>query len=169
MPELHPSVAVAIVTGLVGLAVWIGKVSEHRSTVAKFMVEVRDKLDRVFERLPTPLVSSGSPLRLTELGKEISGELDARQWAELAATTVSEDIREQAPYDVQKFCFEHVEKDIFDEDLRTAIKTSAYDHGVQASDILRVFAIELRDILLGGRDPSESSTRVPQREDRSER
>ena len=46
------------------------------------MKEVREKIDEILERLPPPpTVAPGSPVRLTDFGKEISHSLGAKKWS----------------------------------------------------------------------------------------
>lgn len=77
-----PAIVVAVLAVLALLwkaAHWKGTVDEyrktmdeHRGTVASFMKEIRDKIDRIFERLPPVPVKRGSPLRLTDFGAQIT-------------------------------------------------------------------------------------------------
>ena len=77
MPEIHPSILVAAVTGLIVLAAWIGRMTEFKSTTTKLLERLEDKIDRILGFLPSDLISGESPLRLTPRGQEISEELDA--------------------------------------------------------------------------------------------
>lgn len=58
-----PAIVLAVLAALTILwkaAHWKGTVDEHRTTVTSFMKEIRDKIDRIFERLPPVPVKRGS-------------------------------------------------------------------------------------------------------------
>lgn len=59
---------------------WYGEVNSDRSNFKDFMYEVRTRLDKIFERLPPPPpLTTGSPIRLTDLGQRISRETGAEE------------------------------------------------------------------------------------------
>ena len=117
--------------GIFAAGKWVGAVNSERESFRAFMKEVREKLDKIFERLPPPqTVESGSPLRLTEFGKEISRQLDVKNWAQNEAMFQLERVEGKEPYEVHDFCMAHVgEQFEMELDLQTKIKKGAYDHG----------------------------------------
>ena len=137
---------------------WIGSVNEHKSAVTKYMGKIDRQLDSLLNRIPVVTVARGSPLRLTELGEEISVALDASSWASQAAEELRDRVDPSDPYETQVFCFDFVH-DEFEpaDDLRRKINMCAYDQGVKRSKVLDVLAIALRDQLPAVASPAEAT------------
>ena len=164
------AIVIAIGTIIFKFAMWMQKINSDRDTLRAdsdtlradsdtfkdFMKEIREDIKKIHEKINKILghidkttVSSGSPLHLTELGEKISGEIQARQWAEKTATEFTEKVRDKQPYEIQEICFEHVrEKFKPDSDLDSKIGTAAYENGIKRDEVLNVLAIELRDVLM---------------------
>ncbi len=103
----------------------------------------------VFTRLNIPSVTSESPLRLSELGKTLSEEIDAGAWVERIADQLKVSVAGKDAYEIQSFCFDYVENtDQYSDQERRIIHKVAYQRGIMAEEIRRVLAIELRDKLL---------------------
>ena len=129
--------AIAIGTILVKCGIWIGGVNHHKSDVATFMREIRDRLDRLFERLPSKSLEKGSPLRLSELGSTISERIKAADWATKTAPDLIDRAEGKQPYEIQDLCRDYVHKDFCpDDEMDAEIKASAYENGI---DIGQVF------------------------------
>ena len=81
--EPVPLVYVALMLAALGagakLMMWIGGMNAHKAAVTEFMAEIRDDIKSILRRL-SPAVASGSPLRLTDLGKAIAESLEASTW-----------------------------------------------------------------------------------------
>ncbi len=140
---------------------WRGQVDADRTNFKEFMTEIRKELrdirrainDILLRLPPAPTVGSTSPLSLTELGSTISKELDAAAWARDTATSVQPEVESKDAYGIQEFCFTYADKkDVFTPELLRAMRESAYQHGIDEHQVRRVFAIELRDKLLGDRE-----------------
>ena len=156
MPEIHPSILVGGVTALIGLAAWIGRMTEFKSTTTRLMGRIENKIDKLFERLPSLPVATGSPLRLTEMGKAISEKLDLSTWAGQEAERFREYLAGKSAYDIQEFCFNYVRNDFKPSaEQEAAIKECAFENGIEVSGVKDVLAVELRDVLLGDQEPSE--------------
>ena len=108
-----------------------------------------NKIDDFIDRNYKGTFSSESPIHLNELGEKISGEIQARQWAEKTATEFIEKVKDKQPYEIQEMCFEHIQKTFKpDSELDAKIGTAAYEHGIKRDKVLAVLVIELRDVLL---------------------
>ncbi len=71
---------VAVVSLIFFAGKWVGGISEFKKHTTEFIAEIRDDIKKILDRLPPVVVTGGSPLRLTDLGKSISlSELAA--WA----------------------------------------------------------------------------------------
>ncbi len=62
----------AILSGLIYLARWMGSKDEFVKTVGAAVEEIRTDIKKIFERLPPPTTAGTSPIKLTELGIGIS-------------------------------------------------------------------------------------------------
>lgn len=71
--------------GLLYLGRWMGKVHEHRSSVAAFMVEIRAKIDDPADRIPQRPTTAQSPLRLTPFGSDLTASCPSRSLARRAS------------------------------------------------------------------------------------
>ena len=87
---------------------WKGEVNTDRTHFKEFMQEIRKKIDQIFDRLPLTVSVGQSPIRLTDLGKVISKELDAPTWAGRLAIIVEDRVKGKEAYDIQEYCFEYV-------------------------------------------------------------
>ena len=95
------------------------------------------------------VIRAESPLRLTEFRKSISEEIAARGWADKMSQILRDKVEHKNAYEIQLFCFDYVETNAeYSEEEQHAIHDSAYERGIEASDVRRVLAIELRDRLL---------------------
>ena len=136
---------------------WVGAVNEHKSTTVNFMKEIRDKLDLIFDRLPASgTMSSGSPLRLNDLGRRISDTLDLTEWVQATAAQIKDQVAGKSAYDIQQFCFDYVRNKLeLDAEQDAKIKSCAFENGLTLASVRDVLAIELRDVLLGDKEPPE--------------
>lgn len=130
-------------------AEWKGEVNADRASFKEFMREIRDKIDKIFDRLPPVVAIGRSPVRLTELGQTISKEIEAPAWAGRIAAAVEDRVKGCEAYDIQDFSFSFVDGELqYSPDERRAIRKCAYEHGVSEEQVHRVLGIELRDKLL---------------------
>lgn len=141
---------IAIVTLVYRVGAWVGGVNEHKRTVGAFMEEVSKDIKVLLRRVPPPTVSGGSPLRLTDLGERVSGEIGAIAWAKRTATTLADRVAGKRPDEIQEFCLAYVNGDEFQPDnaFDTVIKITGYENGVDRAGVLDVLAITLRYELL---------------------
>ena len=138
-----------------GAAKWKGEVDADRKSFKKFMERIgrdisalRDELRTYFLEERRPLIRPGSPLELTEYGKEISKELSGETWASTISGSVTDKLRDSDAYEIQQFCFGFVESAEYSDEERTLIREIAYRHGLTEGNILRILAIEIRDKVL---------------------
>ncbi len=140
------------------LSEWKGAVDADRATFKEFMKEVRADIReinknilKIFSRLATTpdFIDDQSPLGLTELGQEVSKELDAAMWAEKTAEKIKNDVEDKEAYNIQEFCFLYAndDKNYTDEELALILRY-AYRKGVPKEKVQGVFGIELRDKLI---------------------
>ena len=160
---------------LILIGQWKGKVDEARSTfktnldsfnkeiraeikeiraeikeIRTEIKEIRTDIKGIFERIGPTTAISESPIKLTELGQEISARLDAGEIVESLVPQFRARVSGMLPYEVQELCFNYMNGDEFvpPADVRTLILQCAFDKGLKREQVLDVIAIELRDRLL---------------------
>ncbi len=164
MDWINPTTVISTITGIAAIATilivvgkWIGKREEFERTaketfadINEALAEIRADIKKIFERLPVPVSTKKSPIRLTEFGQTVSDYLKAQQWAEETARKVSPEIASLTPYAIQEYGYRFVKQDerFPTEDMRLKMEDAAYTHGVEMQAIHEVLAIELRDELL---------------------
>lgn len=144
------AVGLTSATILVTSGIWIGRVNSDRKNFKDFMEEVRDKLDRIFERLPsTPqIIRATSPLRLTDFGETLAKELDTSTWVERLVPLVRDEVKDLPAYAIQEYCFNYTREYIGSDEETARLKEVAYNNGVTEDDLRQVLALGLRDRLL---------------------
>ena len=83
-------VGLGILGAVVKTGMWIGNVNSDQDNFKKFMGDVKEDLHEiragVWQLLGKPLpLERGSPLRLTDYGKDIAAKLNATTWASTEA------------------------------------------------------------------------------------
>lgn len=144
-------VFLVIATGKIGhrISKWSGSVDTDRENFKKFIQEVKSDIKELFSRLPPPVIKSGSPLVLTDFGKEISKLAAGSKWATKTAIKFLDQIEGKKPYQVQKFAFEVAENDEYFSDKEyERIQEAAYERGIDEKLVRQVLGVELRDKLL---------------------
>ncbi|WP_420462922.1 hypothetical protein [Candidatus Palauibacter sp.] len=149
------AVGISVLGGLYALyrhaiktAEWRGEVNADRTSFKEFMQEVRLDIKTILGRLaPNPL-SRESPLRLNDLGKTISTEIEGAAWADRIAGTMEEWVESKDAYEIQEYCFEYAAEFKYSDEERRTIRKSAYKNGLRVEQVHRVLAIELRNKLL---------------------
>ena len=93
-------------------------------------------------------MAESSPLQLTEFGKNISDSIDAKGIAQSLVAGVNPNVRDKPAYDIQEFCFAHVNECELPEAQLNHIKQCAFDNGIEQKNVRRVIAVELRNLIL---------------------
>lgn len=131
--------------------IFMGRVDEALISINDKLHNINDKLHNVFSRLPAAPISSNSPIGLTELGREISEELDGKQWARDSSKTLIDKCRPLTPYEIQERCFKRAKRESqLTDEMKVRVMDSAYKHGLTKDKVLDVLGIELRDHILAG-------------------
>ena len=151
--------AIIILAGaglIVRLIIWYANVNSDRKSFKEFMGRIEKKIEQIFERLPSRTIESQSPIRLNELGRKISGKLDAATWAMNEAEKFSEKIEGADALGIQEIAFQHAQEFEPSGALLEKMRTSAYEGGVDIRGVRDVLGVELRDVLLDKRGFHES-------------
>lgn len=147
---------ISIAAALTGIGVWIAGVNGLKPAVKQIqedLKKIQDDIKRIFHALPPNPVTSGSPLRLTELGARISSDLNAAEWAKRTAQRLADQVEGKEPYEVQEFCYAYMGMLSLNEERQAPIteadiKRCAYENGMKESQVKEVLVVELRDALL---------------------
>ena len=161
----NPVTYIAIMGGLsilVGIGTWIGRMEYFRGSVEDALKDIRTDIGKIFDLfLDSGVASSKNPINLNDLGKTVSDELDAPQWAEQKAATLVETLRDKPPYEIQEYCFQFAANgDNYDPAMIPKMQMNAYNHGLIEEHVRKVFGIVLRDAVLaklGLQAPDEPS------------
>lgn len=150
MEDWMAVILVFILGGVAYLIWWMGKMDGFRTSVESNIDTIQTDIKRILGLLTKTPYSPGSPIRLNDLGKEISQELGAAEWAKNEADNLIPRVRGKEPYEIQEYCFEYVTMKGFaaSEEGMKQVQNSAYNHGLDVGQVLRVIGIELRDVLL---------------------
>ncbi len=140
---------IAVISALITIGIWVGWVNSDRDNFKDFMKRVDRKLDSIFRALPSKAVDSGSPTQLTKLGREVSGEIQAGEWSKKQAVLLAKELQGKQPYEIQDYSFDYVfnRHEAAEEEL-ALWKESAYQHGLDVSQVKNVLMVELRDALI---------------------
>ena len=148
----HPLTYILLlsVAGLVWKAGdWYGKVNTDRKNFKEFMNRVERKLDSIFRILSSKTVDTGSPTTLTDLGRDVSNEIAAKEWATEQAALLVDSARGKTHYEIQNFSFDYVFNHHEPEEKELSRwQESAYQHGLDVSQVKNVLMVELRDALI---------------------
>ena len=113
------------------------------------MQEIRDDFKTILGRLPPVSVTASSPLQLTDFGKSISKEIDAKEWAEELASGLVEQVRGSQRYEIQEFAKKYLQEELTPNDQQLIkLRQCAYKKGLELELVREVLGIELRDKLL---------------------
>ena len=149
-----------VVVSAIGVAIWMirwfAKHDEWRKGMDEFkrdtksaLVEIRDDIKKILAAMPKNVLAGTSPVRLTDLGEEVSESIGAAVWAEEKASEFVDGMKGKSAYEVQGFCIDYMRNEYApttDEDL--SFKECAYEHGIKLEQVLDVCALESRDRLL---------------------
>ena len=148
--------AIAAVTALLGIGRWIGKVGANQSSFKGFIEEIREDIREIkgdikgiLRELPSKVLTSGSPIRLTDFGKKIAEDIGAEEWAKSLAPNLLPKVKDKSQYEIQEFCLEYTTKKItLDESQSLVVENCAYTQGVDTRAVRQVLGIVLRDVLV---------------------
>lgn len=108
-PVIIPAV-IAVVSLLVTIGIWIGRVNSDRENFKEFMKEIRDDIGEIFRRLPPSPVDSRSPLQLNELGDQIADHMDAKTWAGSLSEKILEQIEGMEDFEIDEYSRNYVSR-----------------------------------------------------------
>ncbi len=149
-------VAVPTIALVISMAVWVGKhkewmkgIDEFKQDTKRTLAEIREDIKKLLAAQPPSVLASTSPVRLTDLGEEVSERVGAAACAEQIAARLIDEVRGKSAYEVQEFCINHMRDDYERTSEQDRVfKECAYEHDIKLKQVLDVCAVELRDKLL---------------------
>ena len=90
---------------------------------------------------------AGSPLGLSDFGRQIADRLDVEVWAAGLAPAIAAEVKGKRPFEVDEFCQTYVQHRLH-KDWADRIGECAYELGIERYDVLSVMRVVLRDRLL---------------------
>ncbi len=160
MPEwiTDPRTILVIVTAIGGVGYGIGQVNAHKKYFEEFRNEVknefsniRDSLQKIFERLGPPTAASSSPAQLTDFGERVAKRINALEWAASTAKTIlkDQDLLRLQPYQIESFCQDFVNRESTSGgSLEDKVLLAIYEFGIDRDRAFPVLSIPLREELL---------------------
>ena len=123
-------------------------IAELRADTNKALAEIRADIKKLIAATPH-VIAGTSPLRLTDLGEEVSKCVGAAALAEQMASGLIDEMKGKNAYEVQEFCIDYM-RDEYEPTTEQdqSFKECAYEQGIKLKQVLDVCAIELRDKLL---------------------
>ena len=111
-----------------------------------------------------PRLTAGGPLQLNDLGRKVSAEMQADEWAAEIAPSLAERAAAEPPYKVDALCGHYVEQFLHQE-MRDRVDEAAYEHGIERAGVLAVLRIVLRNRILADRleGPDAPTAQNPER------
>ena len=123
--------------------------TDDRKRIRQVLDEIRGDIKKIFLRLGRAEATGGSPLRLTDYGRELLAGINGKGWAIRLASALEERVGGMEAYEIQDFCFAYVEDDLDpSEEEQAVMRRTAYEKAARMKQVRRVLAIELRDRLL---------------------
>ena len=124
------------------------RVDERMEKVDERMEKFDKRIDDILNRLSPPPTITESPIRLSELGEQISKNVGAKAWAAEVAQELVDQTKGMNPFEVQTLSFEHAKSFEPGDELLAKMQQSAYESGLDLEGVERVLGVELRDHLL---------------------
>lgn len=151
---------VAVATGLAWLLPWIGGIKEHKSSVTKFMSEIREDIKTILRRLPAEPITPKSPLALTGYGEEIAAAVGALRWAMEHVESVRDRVVGKPAYEVEEISFAYAREEY---ELSSSMREVMYENGYSGEHVRAVLGVVLRDELIALQDHRGSTSQKPAR------
>ncbi len=145
---------VGIMWSLIRIGMWLQRVNSGVATaevLGKDIADIKIKISRIIGHIfgPEPAIEPGSPLSLTNHGKEIAAAINAEEWAKSKALQLLNKVAHKEDYEIEHFCFEWVHGKFAESGERGGdVSKTAYEFGSPRAQVYDVLALALRDELL---------------------
>ena len=139
-------VVIAIVSAVVAVARWTGKVDTRLENLEKATKTVADDIKKIL-RLWQPEVAGASPLKLTELGDRMALFMKAHNWAGGIAPDLLPKVSGMQPFEIDRFARNYVAEEL-DPETERLVDVCAYEFGRESTGVRNVLHVVLRDKLI---------------------
>lgn len=137
----------ALIGAVLAIGRWIGRTDSRLGNLESLVTEIRDDIKGIFAKIGLPMIASGSPVKLTELGEEVSKSLGATAWAAGVAPELRDRVVDKEPFQIEEFARTYVTEELSDE-WKNKVAQEAFRRGSRRDDIGSVLWVVLRDELL---------------------
>lgn len=146
---------------------WVEKVDSQTSGLRELAEEIRDNLreirthiNDILGRLPPPrTVQNGSPVQLTEFGREVAAKLQAGEWGSQIAPRLAKRLAGKQPFEIDDFTRTYVADELSPNSAwGVRIAECAYEFGIDQAGVRAVMQVVLRDEILRILESKESGT-----------
>ena len=121
-----------------------GDVKEIRGQVNEVSVRVTQIFDFF---LGKRTIAPGSPVQLTDFGREIAKKLRAEEWAAALAPTLLDKVAGMQPFEIDAYADSYSKKNLSD-DMKKSVAACAYEFGTTQDGVKSVLRVVLRDEIL---------------------
>jgi len=134
----------------------VGALEKRVGALEEMMKEVRNDIKIILNRLLTQSVTkTQSPIGLTEFGKEVAQKAEAETWAAEHTPTLAPKAQDKEEYEVFDLCVQHVEAQYQNTpEFKARVRSTAYQFGIEAAEVLKVHEVVLRDSVLKAGAPA---------------
>ncbi len=152
---------------------WKAGIEYRLSGVEKSVNELSRKADEIYSvlinKFGRAVDQAGSPVTLTQYGKDLFSQIDAEKIVNKYADKLLEETESMNAYQIQEYCFDFSRKDLLndleqhDKESFNKISTVASEEGIDLEKLTRVIGISLRDRVLStqGKSPMEVDDHSP--------
>ena len=137
---------IGVVYAIVKISLWAGAVNADRETFNNFMLEVREDIKLIIDRLDHKVTTWQSPKQLTDMGKEVSRSIGDKAFIEELAQEHHKKLKFKSRYQIQSFCENLIMYEYEpDAEVMTRMEDCAFDRGLDMRHIHLVVSVLLRD------------------------
>ena len=153
-------VVFAVLGAVIAITRWMTKVNEDRTRFKTFIDRMEVKWELIqekFESIGRDLVrieavrnttAKSSPLKLTDLGRKVSEQLRATEWARETAAELRSEVESMEAYEISAYSRDYVDNTKLPDEIDARIAECMAEHEIDEHQVLDVLFVELRDALL---------------------
>ena len=142
------AVLVAIGVLIFKTGAWKGSLDTRLSSIENSILDIKNLIYQYLSPASRRPVTAKSPLRLTDLGKEIAEQIEADEWASDLAVNLKPRTIGKSDYEIQELAIAYAQALDLTDEQRPLVYEAAFSSGLDHSQVLRVLGVVLRDKLL---------------------
>ena len=153
-------VVFVVLGAVIAMTRWMTKVDEDRARFNTFIDKMEVKWELVHGKLESiardlvrieatrTTTARASPLKLTDLGCQVSDELRAKEWARETAARLLSEVGGMEAYRIVEYSRDYVDNTKLADEIDARIAGCMAKHEIDEHQVLDVLFVELRDALL---------------------